>query len=122
MAKEESIKIKNRLSNIGEQIGELALNYINDLEKENEELKIQIEQLEQDKKALSNNVVSFGNIIKQKEKLWKYLESRFVEVCKTCTPEEKAKCVMFPEYCEGECKEVVDLFALIDKGESQVVS
>lgn len=87
-----------------------------------EKLKDRIQLLEDENKSLSHNVVSLGNIIKQKEKLWKYLESRFVEVCKTCTPEEKAKCVMFPEYCEGECKEIVDLFALIDKGESQVVS
>lgn len=105
-----------------DKVGKDAENKIKALEDENKLLKVQIEQLEIDKKALSNNVVSFGNIIKQKEKLWKYLESRFVEVCKTCTPAEKAKCVMFPEYCEGECKEIVDLFALIDKGESQVVS
>lgn len=88
----------------------------------NENLQFQVDQLtaevnnlKEDNKALSHNVVSLGNTIKQKEKLWKYLESRFVEVCKTCTPEEKAKCIMFPEYCEGECKELVDLEALIDK-------
>ena len=97
------------------------MNY-SELISENEKLKFQVDQLiaennnlREDNKALSHNIVSLGNTIKQKEKIWGYLEARFVEVCKTCTPEEKAKCIMFPEYCEGECKELVDLEALIDK-------
>lgn len=89
---------------------------------ENEKLRFQIDQLtteinnlKEDNKALSHNVVTLGETIKQKEKIWGYLESRFVEVCRTCSVEEKAKCIMFPDYCEGECKELIDLEALIDK-------
>lgn len=84
-------------------------------ENENEHLKARIEELENDNKALANNVVQLGEIIKKKEKLWKHLEARFVEVCKTCTQEEKAHCIMFPEYCEGECTEIVDLLGLLEK-------
>ena len=57
---------------------------------ENEQLRVRIEELEQDNKALANNVVQLGEVIKKKEKLWKHLEARFVEVCKTCTQEEKS--------------------------------
>lgn len=88
----------------------------------NESLQFQVDKLtaennnlKEDNKALSHDVVSLSKTIKQKEKIWGYLESRFVEVCKTCSVEEKAKCIMFPEYCEGQCKELVDLEALIDK-------
>ena len=38
-------EIKNRLSNIGEAIGTIALEYIGELEKENEQLKQQIEKM-----------------------------------------------------------------------------
>lgn len=89
---------------------------IKELEQRNKELQAKIELLESDKKALSNNVVSLGNIIKKKEKLWKYLETRFVEVCKTCSDEDKAKCLMFPDMCDGECKEIIDLVDLLEKG------
>lgn len=36
-------KVKYRLSDIGEKVGELALNYIENLEKENKQLKIDME-------------------------------------------------------------------------------
>ena len=39
MTDEEKSEIKNRLSDIGAKVGELALNYIENLEKENKELK-----------------------------------------------------------------------------------
>lgn len=39
MTKYTSEEIKNRLSNIGEAIGSIALEYIVELEKENEQLK-----------------------------------------------------------------------------------
>ena len=48
MTKEELEKaeeIKNRLSNIGEAIGNIALEYIIELEKENTELKDMLEKL-----------------------------------------------------------------------------
>lgn len=82
---------------------------------ENQHLLARIDELEKDNQALTKSVVTFGTTIKQKEKLWKHLESRFVEVCKTCNDDEKAHCLMFPEYCEGQCTEIVDLFALLDK-------
>ncbi len=43
--KHTSEEIKNRLSNIGEAIGNIALDYITDLEKENAELKEQNRKL-----------------------------------------------------------------------------
>ena len=47
-----------------------------------------------------------------------YYEARFVEVCKECDNDTKAKCLMYPEYCEGDnCKELVDLEQLISKGD-----
>lgn len=39
MTEEEKSEIKNRLSDIGAKVEELALNYIENLEKENAELK-----------------------------------------------------------------------------------
>ncbi len=38
-------EIKNRLSNIGEAIGTIALEYISELEQENEQLEQQIEKM-----------------------------------------------------------------------------
>lgn len=50
------------------------------------------------------------------KKRYAYYESRFVEVCKECSESDRAKCLMFPDYCEGNgCKELVDLEALLDK-------
>lgn len=46
MTKYTSKEIKNRLSNIGEAIGSIALEYIVELEKENEQLKQQVKDLE----------------------------------------------------------------------------
>lgn len=86
-----------------------------DLVKDNERLRDENENLKREIKSLSNKVISLGEIIKKKEHLWSYLESRFVKVCKTCNNEEKAKCLMFPEYCEGECSEFVDLVSLLEK-------
>lgn len=43
--KDNSKEIKNRLSNIGEAIGMIALEYIEKLEKENQQLKQQIKKL-----------------------------------------------------------------------------
>lgn len=94
---------------------ETLQDFIKSLEERLNTVEAENERLREDNKALSYNVVSLGDIIKKKERLWGYLESRFVEVCKTCTPEERAKCLMFPDMCEGECKEIVDLEALIDK-------
>lgn len=45
MTDEEKENIKYRLSDIGKQVGELALEYILDLEKENAEQKVQIEKM-----------------------------------------------------------------------------
>ena len=41
----EAEEIKNRLSNIGEAIGNIALEYIADLEKQNRELQEQVEKM-----------------------------------------------------------------------------
>ena len=46
MTDEEKASIKYRLSDIGEQVGVLALEYISELEKENAELKNRIAFLE----------------------------------------------------------------------------
>lgn len=46
MTDEEKENIKYRLSDIGKQVGELALEYIAELEKENADLKEQIEELQ----------------------------------------------------------------------------
>lgn len=45
MKKYTTEEIKNRLSNIGEAIGVIALEYIEKLEKENEQLKAQNEEM-----------------------------------------------------------------------------
>lgn len=65
---------------------------------ENEKLKFQVDQLtaelnslKEDNKNLSHSVISMGETIKKKERIWGYLESRFVEVCKECSIEEKSK-------------------------------
>lgn len=50
------------------------------------------------------------------KKRYAYYEARFVEVCKDCSESDKAKCLMYPDYCEGDqCKELVDLENLLDK-------
>lgn len=48
MTGEEKENIKYRLSDIGKQVGELALEHISDLEKENAELKAQVKSFEND--------------------------------------------------------------------------
>lgn len=93
----------------------VLVNQVDDLQRENEKLKLEIEELQNDKNKLAHSVVTLGNIIKDKEELWGELEKRFVVVEKVCNVEEKAKCPMFPEYCEGSCKERVDLLALLEK-------
>lgn len=45
MKKYTSEEIKNRLSNIGAAIGTISLEYIAELEKENKQLKAQIEKM-----------------------------------------------------------------------------
>lgn len=45
MTKYTPEEIKNRLSNIGEAIGTISLEYIVELEKENKQLKVQIEKM-----------------------------------------------------------------------------
>lgn len=56
-------------------------------------------------------------IIHQKKEL-DFYKSRLVEVC--CECKEKENCLSFPEYCEGEKKDIVCLLNLLgeasDKG------
>lgn len=63
--------------------------------KENEELKKELEK---------------------EQNLNKVIKERLVEVNCDCNAEKKEKCVMFPEYCEGERKTVVDLMTLVSDG------
>lgn len=44
------------------------------------------------------------------------MNNNLVEVTCDCTPEKKSKCIMFPEYCEGERKEIIDLYELVNNG------
>lgn len=66
-------------------------------QKENAELKAKLKEYE------------------KKEKLYSYLEGRFVECIQSCTQEEKEKCPMFPEFCEGEHTKFVDIVELLNK-------
>lgn len=56
--------------------------------------------------------------LEKERKLNSEIKARFVK-CNTCTDEMKNKCLMFSEnLCSGErCEELVDLMALIDKGD-----
>lgn len=55
MTKYTPEEIKNRLSNIGEAIGSIALEYIVELEKENEQLKQKLCKKEREFKYFSNS-------------------------------------------------------------------
>ena len=50
------------------------------------------------------------------EKLFEEFKGRLVEVECECDNEKRAKCVMYPEYCDGTRKEIIDLVQLIDEG------
>lgn len=50
------------------------------------------------------------------EKLFEEFKGRLVEVECECDDEKRAKCVMYPEYCDGTRKEIIDLVQLIDEG------
>ena len=75
--KHTSEEIKNRLSNIGEAIGNIALDYIAALEKENAELKTKVTALENANRAMVkelDDITSGGlnilqNVVKNKEEL-----------------------------------------------------
>lgn len=54
--------------------------------------------------------------LKKEQNLNKVIKERLVEVNCDCNAEKKEKCVMFPEYCEGEKKIVVDLMSLVSDG------
>lgn len=58
MTNEKKADIKYRLSDIGEQVGKLALEYITELEKENEQLKVQVEQLSNDNYVLKTSFIT----------------------------------------------------------------
>lgn len=113
--------VETSIDNVLHQIQDIQANvdellaFNDSLSKKNNELEEENASLKKDVRGLSDKVIELGNIIQKKTKLWKYLESRFVEVCRVCSTEEKAKCIMFPEYCEGECKETIDLLALLEK-------
>lgn len=86
MTKEEMAKeIKFRLSNIGEAIGMIALEYIEKFEKENEQLKQQNEQLEKQIKDLESKLkdVIEDNDYYQKEnkKMKQYCDCEFCKYC-----------------------------------------
>jgi len=72
MTKCTSEEIKNRLSNIGEAIGSIALEYIVELEKENKQLK-------QHNKQLQKNICT---VHKNNEKL-KSINKK-LRCCKNC--------------------------------------
>jgi len=61
MTDEEKANIKYRLSDIGVKVGELALNYIENLEKENEELKYALSSSMTEQGFLENEIKNFKN-------------------------------------------------------------
>ena len=78
-------EIKNRLSNIGEAIGNIALDYITDLEKENERLKGDLELWESGG-CRATNLFECGVVKELKQQIDKLLD--FVvertEECDVC--------------------------------------
>lgn len=83
-----------------------------------EELKEDYEQLLVEHKKLKELYASQTAEYNKAKKRYAYYEARFVEVCKYCDDEQRAKCLMYPEYCDGtNCKELIDLEQLISKGE-----
>lgn len=92
MTEHTSEEIKNRLSNIGEAIGPIALEYIVELEKENVQLK---QQLENEKQLNAE------------------IKKRLVEVEYDCEEFNHEYCDV---NCNGKRKELVDLYQLISDG------
>lgn len=54
--------------------------------------------------------------LKKEKILNSVIKQRLVEVNCDCNEEKKRACPMFPEYCEGEHKTVVDLLTLVSDG------
>lgn len=85
-------EIKTRLANIGEAIGMIALEYIEKLEQENEQLK---QQLENEKQLNAE------------------IKKRLIEVHYDCEEFNHEYCDI---NCKGKRKELVDLYQLISDG------
>lgn len=80
-----------------------------------ETLKARCEQLEVENKRLKDTLISLGNIVKEKKKMWEYFESRFVQV-DFCNDEQRTKCPLYPIDCQGgNCQSFIDLVDLMDK-------
>lgn len=80
-----------------------------------ETLKGRCEQLEVENKRLKDTLISLGNIVKEKKKMWEYFESKFVQV-DFCNDEQRTKCPLYPIDCQGDnCQSFIDLVDLMDK-------
>lgn len=86
------------------------------LEKENAKLKTQVENYKLSENESKEIIAELKSKLEKEQNLNKVIKERLVEVNCDCNAEKKEKCVMFPEYCEGERKTVVDLMTLVSDG------
>lgn len=91
--------------------------------KDYEKLKSDYENLLFEHKKLKELYAKQTADFREAKKRYAYYEARFVKVCKECDNEQRAKCIMYPEYCEGVgCEELVDLEQLIsNQGKDTVI-
>lgn len=109
---EKNIEIK-RLK-LTKDITELALDCAKEAER-NGYLEKQLAEKDEEIARLKNNLISLGQIVKENKSKWEYLSGRFVQV-NYCSDDQRTKCPLYPIDCQGDnCKEFVDLFALLDK-------
>lgn len=79
-------------------------------------LEAQIENYKLSENESKEIIAELKGKLKKEQNLNKVIKERLVEVNCDCNAEKKEKCVMFPEYCEGERKTVVDLMSLVSDG------
>ena len=87
-----------------------------------ERLKSDYENLLIEHKKLKELYAKQTAEFREAKKRYAYYEARFVKVCKECDDEQRSKCIMYPEYCEGVgCEELVDLEQLVTKNDSDAI-
>lgn len=79
-------------------------------------MKRKIENYKLSENESKEIIAELKSKLEKEQNLNKVIKERLVEVNCDCNAEKKEKCVMFPEYCEGERKTVVYLMSLVSDG------
>lgn len=79
-------------------------------------MKRKIENYKLSENESKEIIAELKSKLEKEQNLNKVIKERLVEVNCDCNAEKKERCVMFPLFCEGERKAVVDLMSLVSDG------